>query len=70
MADMENRELQDLQRRYIEESNAFLEGLRQGVSSELLARKIEKIKALSRLLDADKDKHSDPSGNPLRKTDR
>ena len=63
---MENRELRKLQERYIQESNAFLEGLKQGVSWDILNRKKEKIKELSRLLDQQRSLSTDPSSNKQR----
>lgn len=58
---MVNKELRKIQELYIQESNAFLEGIRQGVSWELLNKKKEKIKELSRLLDQQRSESDDPS---------
>ena len=63
---MENRDLKKLQELYIQESNAFLEGLKQGASWEVLNRKKEKIKELSRLLDQERSEYNDPSSNRQR----
>ena len=62
---MDLRKLQEL---YLQESNAFLEGLRQGASWQLLNKKKERIKEISRLLDQYKS-GSDPSSNAQRKHD-
>ena len=44
-------ELRRLQELYIQESNAFLECLRQKVPLSLLDKKREKIKEISRMID-------------------
>ena len=64
---MGNNEIRRLQELYLQESNAFLEGLRQGVSWKLLHKKKEKIKELSRLLDQHRHQSNDPSSNTQRK---
>ena len=62
---MENGELRRLQQLYIEESNAFLECLRQKVSLDILEKKREKIREISRLIDENSKKEDGPSGyNP------
>jgi len=66
---MENKELRKLQKLYIQESNAFLEGIRQGVSWEFLNKKKEKIRELSRLLDQERNDSRDPSSNRQRMHD-
>jgi len=48
---MENSELRELQEIYIQESNAFLECLKQKVSLNILDKKREKIREISRLID-------------------
>lgn len=48
---MENRDLRELQELYIQESNAFLECLRQKVSWNILDKKRAKIREISRLID-------------------
>ena len=62
---MENSELRRLQRLYIEESNAFLECLRQKVSVDILDKKRQKIREISRLIDENLEREKGPSGyNP------
>ena len=53
--------LRELQQLYIQESNAFLECLRQKVSSDILNKKREKIKEISRLIDEKARQMNDPS---------
>ena len=60
---MDNGELRELQRQYIEESNAFLECLRQKVSLEILEKKRQKIKEISRLIDENSRRNNDPSSS-------
>ena len=48
---MENNELRELQELYLQESNAFLECLKQRVSWNILDKKREKIREISRLID-------------------
>jgi hypothetical protein len=60
---MESRELRELQERYIQESNAFLECLRQKVSWNILDKKREKIREISRLIDEQSNRHKNPSSN-------
>ena len=60
---MDNSELRELQRKYIEESNAFLECLRQKVSLEILEKKRQKIKEISRLIDENSRRNNDPSSS-------
>jgi len=48
---MDNRELRELQQQYIDESNAFLECLRQKVPLDILEKKRQKIREISRLID-------------------
>ena len=62
---MENSELRRLQQLYIQESNAFLECLRQKVSVEVLEKKRQKIREISRLMDENSARNNDPSSaNP------
>ena len=63
---MGSRELRDLQKQYIQESNAFLECLRQKVSFDILDKKREKIKEISRLIDEYSRDSNDPSSTRRR----
>ncbi len=63
---MGSRELRDLQKQYIQESNAFLECLRQKVSFDILDKKREKIKEISRLIDEHSRDSNDPSSTGRR----
>lgn len=56
-------ELRKLQQQYIEESNAFLECLRQKVPLDLLEKKREKIREISRLIDEKTQNPNAPSGS-------
>jgi hypothetical protein len=58
---MGNEGLRELQQLYLQESNAFLECLRQKVSSDILNKKREKIKEISRLIDEKTRQMNDPS---------
>ena len=58
---MENREMHQLQRLYIEETNRYLACLKQGVSGEDLNKQKERIKELSRELDRQFRTNADPS---------
>ena len=58
---MGNEGLIELQQLYIQESNAFLECLRQKVSSDILNKKRQKIKEISRLIDEKAMQMHDPS---------
>lgn len=58
---MERNDLRKLQELYLLESNAFLEGLRQGASWQLLNKKKKRIKEISDLLDQYKSHSKDPS---------
>lgn len=60
---MEDRDLLELQELYIQESNAFLECLRQKVSWNLLDKKRAKIREISRLIDEKSKLLRDPSSN-------
>lgn len=60
---MEDRDLRELQELYIQESNAFLECLRQKVSWNLLDKKRAKIREISRLIDEKSKLLRDPSSN-------
>jgi hypothetical protein len=60
---MDNSELRRLQQQYIEESNAFLECLRQKVSIDILEKKRQKIREISRLIDEKSRDHDSPKGN-------
>ena len=66
---MESKELRKLQELYVQESNAFLEGIRQGVSWELLNKKKERIKELSKLMDQQRNESKDPSSGMQRMHD-
>jgi hypothetical protein len=64
---MDNSELRRLQQQYIEESNAFLECLRQKVSLDILEKKRQKIREISRRIDEQSRDDSSPNprgGNP------
>lgn len=63
---MENQELRDLQELYIQESNAFLECLRQKVSWNILDKKRAKIREISRLIDEKSNELKDPFSNNKR----
>lgn len=63
---MRDSELRNLQRQYIDESNAFLECLRQKVSLDILNKKREKIKEISRLMDEKSRQTTDPSSQQQR----
>jgi hypothetical protein len=63
---MENREIHELQRLYIKETNNYLESLKQGASGEDLAKQKERIKELSRMMDQNPRLDSDPSSSPRR----
>jgi hypothetical protein len=63
---MENREIHELQRLYIKETNNYLESLKQGASGEELAKQKERIKELSRMMDQNPRLDSDPSSSPRR----
>jgi hypothetical protein len=63
---MENREMHELQKLYIQETNYYLEALRRGASGEELAVKKEKIKELSKMLDQKATGEADPSSSPRR----
>jgi hypothetical protein len=58
---MGNEGLRELQQLYIQESNAFLECLRQKVSLDILNKKRGKIKEISRLIDEKARQMNDPS---------
>jgi hypothetical protein len=58
---MENYELRELQQLYIQESNVFLECLRQKVSWNILDKKREKIREISRLIDEKSTQSKDPA---------
>lgn len=58
---MENSELRELQQLYIQENNAFLECLRQKVSWNILDKKREKIREISRLIDEASNQLKNPS---------
>ena len=60
---MESRELRELQEQYIQESNAFLECLRQKVSWNILDKKREKIREISRLIDEQSNRLKNPFSN-------
>jgi hypothetical protein len=60
---MDNSELRNLQQQYIQESNAFLECLRQKVSLDIIQRKREKIREISRLIDEKTQGQNPPSGS-------
>jgi hypothetical protein len=62
---MDNSELRKLQQQYIDESNAFLECLRQKVPLNIIEKKREKIREISRLIDKKIEEQNLPSGtNP------
>jgi hypothetical protein len=58
---MENREMHQLQRLYIQETNYYLAGLKQGVSEGELLKHKERIKELSQQLDLRSRGSNDPS---------
>jgi hypothetical protein len=59
---MENREMHQLQRLYIQETNFYLAGLKGGVSEDELQKHKERIKELSQQLDArSRSGSNDPS---------
>ena len=58
---MENREMHQLQRLYIQETNYYLAGLKQGVSEGELLKHKERIKELSQQLDLRTRGSDDPS---------
>jgi hypothetical protein len=60
---MDNSEVRRLQQEYIEESNAFLECLRQKVSMDILEKKRQKIREISRLIDEKSRDLNSPKGN-------
>lgn len=60
---MEKEELRELQKLYIQESNAFLECLRQNVSLDVLNKKREKIRKISTRMDELSKGRNDPSSN-------
>ncbi|MCW3074774.1 MAG: hypothetical protein JWP69_1843 [Flaviaesturariibacter sp.] len=64
---MENREMHQLQRLYIQETNYYLANLKQGVSGPELDKQKERIKELSRQLDERYRGGSDPSSSWNRK---
>ena len=64
---MGNEGLIELQQLYIQESNAFLECLRQRVSSDILDKKRQKIKEISRLIDEKAMQMQDPSSSKKRR---
>ena len=64
---MENREMHQLQRLYIQETNYYLAGLKQGVSEDELQKHKERIKELSRQLDARNQRGNDPSSTLQRR---
>jgi GTPase SAR1 family protein len=63
---METKELRELHQLYIQESNAFLECLRQKVSWSILDKKREKIREISRLIDEKSRQSKDPSSGNQR----
>ena len=63
---MRDSELSGLQKQYIDESNAFLECLRQKVGLDILNKKREKIKEISRLIDQMSKQTNDPSSTEKR----
>ena len=63
---MESQELRELQELYIQESNAFLECLRQKVSWNILDKKRAKIREISRLIDEKSNELKDPFSNNKR----
>lgn len=60
---MENEELRELQKLYIQESKAFLECLRQNVSLEVLQKKREKIRKIYNRIDELSNGRNDPSSD-------
>lgn len=64
---MENREMHQLQKQYILETNHYLSILKQGLSGEQLIKQKEKIKELSRLLDQRYQGTTDPASNLKRR---
>ncbi|MDB5253544.1 MAG: hypothetical protein JWP27_2713 [Flaviaesturariibacter sp.] len=66
---MESREMHQLQKLYIQETNRYLAGLKQGVAGDELDKQKERIKELSRLLDQRYHGGSDPSSNLRRHHD-
>jgi hypothetical protein len=60
---MDNGELRKLQQQYIDESNAFLECLRQKVPLNVIEKKREKIREISRLIDEKIESQKPPLGS-------
>jgi hypothetical protein len=63
---MENREMHELQKLYIQETNNYLESLKRGASGEELAQKKDKIRELSKMMDMNLRGETDPSSSPRR----
>lgn len=63
---MENREMHQLQREYIQQTNFYLASLKLGVSGEELQKQKERIKELSRELDQQFRTVTDPSSHSKR----
>ena len=63
---METREMHELQRQYIQETNNYLESLRRGASGDELEQRKQKIKQLSIMMDQRMRGESDPSSSPRR----
>jgi hypothetical protein len=63
---MENREMHELQKLYIQETNNYLESLKRGASGEELLQQKQKIKELSQMMDQRIRHETDPSSCPRR----
>jgi uncharacterized protein with von Willebrand factor type A (vWA) domain len=66
---MESREMHQLQKLYIQETNRYLASLKEGVAGTELNRQKERIKELSRLLDQRYHGGADPASNLRRHHD-
>jgi hypothetical protein len=63
---MENREMHELQKLYIQETNNYLESLKRGASGEELQQQKQRIKELSQIMDQRMRGETDPSSSPRR----
>jgi hypothetical protein len=63
---MENREMHQLQRMYIQVTNSYLESLKKGASSDELAQKKAQLLELSHKLDQRNRGSADPSSSARR----
>jgi hypothetical protein len=63
---METREMHELQKLYIQETNNYLECLKRGASGEELLQKKERIRELSKMMDQNMRGETDPSSSARR----